>query len=188
MMSSANEIPWIPVTVSEALGWREREIVKRETEWQQQSTSYGKAEVQLRAAYENMKQVDPAAAEKMRVRMKRDLERMRNDEARVHAQANGAVARTRNAFDAYRASFSAAQLRQPATISSQVFRDAVLRVDDPQGRPIVQVDEVRAQRDPNRIRLLVIPQNSVATDEDHTWQEASRKALDYAAIGALLDE
>jgi hypothetical protein len=46
----------------------------------------------------------------------------------------------------------------------------------------------RAQRDQDRIRLLVIPQYSVATDEDHAWQVAARKALDYAAIAALLEE
>lgn len=42
--------------------------------------------------------------------------------------------------------------------------------------------------DPAKIRLLVIPQYSVKTDEDHQWQVASRNALDYAAIGALLDD
>jgi hypothetical protein len=187
MMSSSNEIPWTPVTIAEALDWRERDLVKREAQWQKQSSSAGKAEAQLRAAYENLKKVDPAAAEKMRVNMERDLEKMRRDEARVHAQSNSAVAGARSAFEAYRASFTAARLREPATISSEMFRNAVQRVDDPNGRPIVRADEARAQRDPSRIRLLVIPQNSVATDEDHAWQVASRSALDYAALGALLE-
>ena len=188
MMSSSNELPWTPVTIAEALDWREREIAAREADWQKQSATLGRGEAQLRAAYENMKKMDPASAEKMRMRMERDIEKMRADEARVHAQSNDAVARTRAGFDKYRASFSAAQLRGPATISGEMAFNAVQRVDDPKGRPIVRVDTTRAQRDPHRIKLLVIPQYSVATDEDHEWQVASRNALDYAALAALLDK
>ncbi|MET0984715.1 MAG: hypothetical protein ABW034_04835 [Steroidobacteraceae bacterium] len=188
MISSSNELPWTPVTIAEALDWREREIAQREANWQKQSATAGRAEAQLRAAYENMKKVDPAGAEKMRVRMERDLEKMRANEARAHSQSNDAVAQTRAEFDAYRASFSAAQLREPATLSGATFRKTVQRVDDPKGRPIVRVDTARAQRDPHRIRLLVIPQYSVATDEDHQWQVASRQALDYAALAALLEK
>jgi hypothetical protein len=188
MMSSSSELPWVPVTIAEALDWREREIAEREASWQKQSGSAGKAEAQLRAAYENMKKVNPAAAEDMRVRMERDIAKMRADEARVHAKSNDAVAGIRAEFDAYRASFSAAQLRESATISGAVYRKTVMRVDDPKGRPMVRVNTALAQRDPGRIKLLVIPQNSVATDEDHQWQVASRKALDYAALAALLEK
>jgi hypothetical protein len=187
MMSSSEELPWVPVTIAEALDWREREIAEREASWQKQAGSAGQVEKQLRAAYENMKKMDPAGAEKMRVRMERDLEKMRADEARVHAQSNSAVAGTRAEFDAYRASFSAAQLREPATISGTTFRKTVPRVDDPKGRPIVQVDTAAAERDPGRIWLLVVPQYSVATDEDHQWQVASRNALEYAALAQVLD-
>lgn len=188
MMSAANELPWKPVTIAEALDWREREIVKREADWQKQSGNAGKGEAQLRAAYENMKKLDPASAEKMRERMERDIARMRADETRAYSQSNEAVARTRAGFDKYRASFSAAQLLEPATIGSELAFNAVQRVDDPKGKPIVRVDLARVQRDPQKNKLLVIPQYSVATDEDHEWQVASRKALDYAAIAALLDE
>jgi hypothetical protein len=188
MLSSSPGLPWVPVTIAEALDWREREIAEREASWQKQSGNAGKAEAQLRAAYENMKKVNPAAAEDMRVRMERDIAKMRADEARVHAKSNDAVAGTRAEFDAYRASFSAAQLREPATISGAAYRKTVLRVDDPKGRPIVRVDTAAAQRDPGRIKLLVIPQYSVATDEDHQWQVASRNALDYAALAALLEK
>ena len=186
MMSTSNELPWQAVSIAEALDWRGREIAAREAEWQKASSSAGRAEAQLRAAYENMKQVDPTAAEQMRVRMERDLDRLRRDEARAYAQSDDAVARTRTAFDAYRASFSAARLREPATIGTQLFRDAIPRVDDPQGRPIVRVDEARALRAPGRITLIVIPRYSVSTDEDHAWLVAAQSALDHAAIAALL--
>jgi hypothetical protein len=188
MMTSSSELPWVPVTIAEALDWREREIAEREASWRKQSGSAGKAEAQLRAAYENMKKVNPAAAEDMRVRMERDLAKMRADEARVHAKSNDAVAGTRAEFDAYRASFSDAQLREQATISGATYRKTVMRVDDPKGRPIVRVNTAVAQRDPGRIKLFVIPQYSVATDEDHQWQVASRNALDYAALAALLEK
>ena len=96
-----------------------------------------------------MKKINPAAAEDMRVRMERDIAKMRADEARVHAQSNDAVAGTRAEFDTYRASFSAAQLREPATISGAVYRKTVMRVDDdPKGRPMVRVNTALAQRDP----------------------------------------
>ena len=186
MMSLSDELPWRAVTIAEALDWRERELAAREAEWRKAAPTAGRAEAQLRAAYENMMKVDPAAAGQMRARMERDLEKLRRDEARVHAQSNDAVARTRSAFDAYRASFTAARLEEPATIGPQLFRDAVPRVDDPQGRPIVRVDEARARRDPARVSLLVIPRYSVATDEDHAWIVASRAALDHAALAALL--
>jgi hypothetical protein len=188
MMSSSSELPWVPVTIAEALDWREREIAEREASWQKQSGSAGKAEAQVRAAYENMKKMNPAAAEDMRVRMERDIAKMRADEARVHSKSKDAVAGTRAEFDAYRASFSAAQLREPATISGAVYRKTVMRDDDPKGRPMVRVNTALAQRDPGRIKLLVIPQNSVATDEDHQWQVASRNALDYAALAELLEK
>jgi hypothetical protein len=187
MMSAGNELPWTPVTIAEALDWRERDLVKQEADSQQQSGSAGKVEAQLRAAYENMKKLDPANAEKMRERMERDLARIRADEARVLASSTNAVAQRRAGFDKYRASFSAARLREPATIGTELAFNAVQRVDDPKGKPIVRVDTTRAQRDPQKIKLLVIPQYSVATDEDHEWLVASRKALDYAAIAALLD-
>ena len=186
MISDAHELPWRPVTIAEALDWRERELASREAEWRKTSSTAGSAEAQLRAAYENVRKVDPAAAEQMRARMERDLEKMRRDEARTLAQSNDAVARTRGAFDAYRASFTAGRLREPATISSQLYRDAVPRVDDPQGRPIVRVDEARAVRLRDRINLLVIPRYSVATDEDHAWLVASWAALDVAAIAGLV--
>ena len=123
MISESHERPWRPVTIAEALDWRERELAAREADWQMASTSAGRAEAQLRAAYENMRNVDPAAAEQMRTRMERDFEKIRRDEARTYAQSNDAVARTRSAFDAYRASFTADRLREPATISSQLYRD-----------------------------------------------------------------
>lgn len=50
MISSSKELPWVPVTIAEALDWREREIVKREASWQKQSGTKGRAETQLRAA------------------------------------------------------------------------------------------------------------------------------------------
>jgi hypothetical protein len=186
LIGSSKDLPWVPVTIAEALDWREREIEQREASWQQQSGNAGKAETQLRAVYENMKKMDPAGAEKMRVKMERDLEKVRADEARAYAQSNNAIASTRAEFDEYRASFSAAQLREPATISGQTYRKVVPRVDDPKGRALVRINPADAQRDPSRIRLLVIPQYSVATDEDHQWQVASRNALDYAALAALL--
>ena len=186
MIGASHELPWRPVTIAEALDWRERELVAREADWQEASASAGRAEAQLRAAYENIRKVDPAAAEQMRTRMERDLEKMRRDEARTHAQSNDAVARSRSAFDAYRASFTAARLREPATISSQLYRDAIPRVDDPQGRPIVRVDEARAVRARDQVNLLVIPRYSVPTDEDHAWLVASWAALDVAAIAGLV--
>ena len=43
-----------------------------------------------------------------------------------------------------------------------------------------------ARRAPQRITLIVIHRHEVPTDEDHAWLQASRSALDHAAIAALL--
>ncbi|HKU13309.1 MAG TPA: hypothetical protein VJQ52_02885 [Steroidobacteraceae bacterium] len=42
----------------------------------------------------------------------------------------------------------------------------------------MRVNTHAAQREPHKIRLLVVPHHSVATDDDHEWLVASRNALD----------
>jgi hypothetical protein len=94
-----------------------------------------------------------------------------------------------SAFDAYRASFTPAQLAAPGTISNSMTRDKVIRVDDPEGKQLAKVNPVYAQRDPRHIHLIVVGlSRQPKTDPNYAWFNASLDALDYAALGNLLNE
>jgi hypothetical protein len=109
--------------------------------------------------------------------------------ARQSGKAEQWMTQQRSAFDAYRTSFTAAQLAAPGTISNSMTRDNVIRVDDPAGKPLAKVDPAYAQRDPQHIHVIVVglsPQPK--TDPNSAWFKASLEALDYTALGKLLSE
>lgn len=187
LIAPGNALPWTPVTVGEALAWQDREIAKREADWQRSRAKPAYSEAKMLEAYENMKKIDAAGAERFLAQMKQSMAKMQADAERTTADADRIHARRRTAFDAYRASFSPAQLAGPATLGTEMSREGVSRVDDPRGRPLVKVDPRQAAGDPARIRLLVVALGGVPTDEDYAWQVASQQALDYAALAALLD-
>jgi hypothetical protein len=186
LISRAGYEPWVPVTISEMLGWRERQLRKREKE--QSATQQATNEFN-EAIYRGMKQVNPAEAEKARTHMLASLEKMRSKRALHGHTARDWIANERSAFDAYRASFSAAQLAEPGTISNALTRDKVVRVDDPVGKPLAKVDPGYAKRDPRRIHLIVV---SLAlppkTSPNFGWFHSSLEALDFAALAKLLSE
>lgn len=125
----------------------------------------------------------------MRTQLLTSLEKMQKEGARRSAQAAQWMTQQRSAFDAYRASFTPAQLAAPGTISNSMTPDNVIRVDDPEGKPLAKVDPAYAQRDPRRIHVIVVglsPQPK--TDPNYAWFNASLEALDYAALGRLLSE
>ena len=191
LMSRAGYEPWMPVTIAEMLDWRERELKKKEEEYQASVQQKGNElnEAKIEEMYHDMKKINAAEAEKMRTKMLASLETIRTKSARQSGQAAQWMMQQRQAFDAYRASFTPAQLAAPGTISHSMTRDNVIRVDDPAGKPLAKVDPAYAQRDPRRIHLIVVglsPQPK--TDPNSAWFKASLEALDYAALGKLLSE
>lgn len=191
LLSASGYRPWVAVTVAEMLAWHERDLARQEAEFAsaQQNAGGGFDEAKIEQMYQDMRKVDAAGAEKARAKMLASLPKMRADSARQTAKATETMGRRRAAFDAYRASFTTAQLAAPGTISGTTTRDGVLRVDDPAGKPLARVEPGYARRDPKRIHVLTVgvaPQPK--TDPEYAWQQASYEALDYAALAALLGE
>lgn len=191
LMSRAGYEPWVPVTVADMLDWRERDLKKREQEYEASAQQNGNElpEAKIEEIYRDMKKVNATEAEKTRTQLLAALAKMRADRTRQSDKAAQWTTQQRDAFDTYRASFTAAQLAAPGTISSSMTRDNVIRVDDPEGKPLAKVDPAYAQRDPRRIHVIVVglsPQPK--TDPEYEWFNASLEALDYAALGNLLSE
>lgn len=191
LMSRAGYEPWVSVTVADMLDWRERELKKKEEEYQAsvQQNGNGLNEAKIDQMYHDMKKINAAEAEKIRTQMLASLKKMRADSTRQSAKAAQWTMQQSNAFDMYRASFTPAQLAAPGTISNSLTPDKVIRVDDPAGKPLAKVDPAYAQRDPRLIHLVVVglsPQPK--TDPNYAWFKASLEALDYAALAKLLSE
>lgn len=191
LMSRGGYEPWVPVTVADMLDWRERELKKKEQEYEASVQQSGNElnEAKIEEIYRDMKKINAAEAEKTRTQLLASLEKMRATSARQSGQAAQWMTQQRSAFDAYRASFTSTQLAAPGTISHSMTPDNVMRVDDPEGQPLAKVDPAYAQRDPRRIHVIVVglsPQPK--TDPEHEWFNASLAALDYAGLGKLLSE
>lgn len=125
----------------------------------------------------------------MRRQMLTSLDKMQKERARQSGQATQWMTQQRSAFIAYRALFTPAQLATPGTISNSMTPAKVIRVDDPEGKPLAKVDPAYAQRDPRHIHVIVVglsPQPK--TDPNYAWFKSSLEALDHAALGKLLSE
>lgn len=191
LMSRAGYEPWVSVTVADMLDWRERELKKKEEEYQSfiQQSGNKLTEAKIEEIYHDMKKINAAEAEKTRTQLLASLKKMRADSTRQSAKAAQWTMQQRNAFDMYRASFTPAQLAAPGTISNSLTPDKVIRVDDPAGKPLAKVDPAYAQRDPQHIHLIVVglsPQPK--TDPNYAWFKSSLEALDYATLAKLLSE
>ena len=191
LLSRAGYEPWVPVTIGDMLAWRERDLVKREQEYQASLRQGGDEfdEAKIEEIYRSMKPINAAEAEKGRAQMLAALAKMRAQSARQSGQAAQWMAQQRSDFDAYRDSFTAEQRALPGTLGNSLTRDKVIRVDDPAGKRLAQVDPGYARRDPRRIHLIVVNVGQQPkTDPEHAWHRASLEALDYAALAAVLSD
>jgi hypothetical protein len=191
LMSHAGYEPWVPVTVADMLDWRERELKKQEKEYQSTIQPNGSEldEAKIEKIYRDMKKVNAVEAEKTRRQLLASLEIIRAKSTRQSGHTAQWITQQRQAFDAYRASFTSAQLAAPGTISNSMTPDKVIRIDDPEGKPLAKVDPAYTLRDPGRIHVIVVglsPQQK--TDPNYVWFKASLEALDYTALGKLLSE
>jgi hypothetical protein len=192
LLTQSGYRPWVPVTLAEMLEWQERELSKREAEFasaQQRAQGSELDEKKIDEMYQGMRKVNAAAAEETRAKMLASLPKLRADRDKQNAAATAAMTTRRTAFDAYRASFTPAQLTGPGTISGSTTRDGVIRVNDPAGKVLARIDPAYARRDPGRVHVIAV---SVApqpkTDPEYAWQQASYEALDFDALAALLKE
>lgn len=191
LLSRSGYRPWGAVSVADMLEWRDRELRRREQDFERSLQTNGDTldEAKIEASYRDMKKIDPALAEKTRAQMLASLNAIRTSQVRQSAAAEQSIKRQRSAFDAYRASLTPAQLRAPGRIGNAMTRDGVVRVDDPAGMAWARIDPSYALRDPARIHIIVVslaPQPK--TDPEYAWQQASYQALDYAELARLLSE
>jgi hypothetical protein len=189
LLSRAGYQPWVSVTVAEVLDWRERELNKREQEYQAatQPNDSQFDETKIEQIYRDMKQVNAAEAEKTRTQLLAALQQSRARNAK--SGAADLLAKQRSSFDAYRASFTPAQLAAQGSISHAMTRDGVVRVDDPAGTLLAKIDPRYALKNPAGIHIVVVSLAQLPkTDPNYAWFQTSLEALDYTALSKLLSD
>jgi hypothetical protein len=189
LLSRSGYQPWVPVTVADVLEWHDRELKQKERDFQTSSQRNASEfnEAKIEEIYQSVRKVNAAEAEKTRTQMLAALEKSRARSAK--AGPDNFLAKQRSAFDAYRASFSPAQLASPGSISHTMLRDGVMRVDDPAGKPLAKLDPRYPMRSSKGIHVIAVslaPQPK--TDPNHAWFHASLEALDVAALEKLLSD
>jgi hypothetical protein len=190
VLSSTGAMPWIAVTIAEALDFEERRLSERQAEWERERNQPGLSEAKVQKCFDDMKKINPAMAEDacggLRAALKDQQQQRSQREAQMDAQLNA----QRDDLRTYRASLSAMQLQSPARPNGT--RDSGIgRVDDPDGRERVKVDPAFRQLDPNVIHVLYVsPETAMSTDTvpgRYQWLKESTAAIDYAALARLLE-
>jgi hypothetical protein len=189
VMSATGAMPWIPVTIAEALDFEERKLATRLAEWQREKQKAKLSEADVTKCINNMKKVNPAMTEEACGGLRKALEIMRGQRSKEEAEMEAYYTAQTNDLRAYRASFSAAQLQGPARPNGR--RDSGIgRVDDPRAKMEVKVDPAYRRLDPTRIHLIFVrPESAMATDTNpvrYQWQLAVNAAINYAALAKLL--
>ena len=188
LMSEGGRVPWIPVTIAQALDREERRLRTRQDEWIKQKERPWMSEAKLQESYELLKKINPAAADAQRDAMMKVLQEERVRRPKLEAEGDAALAKEMADLGAYRASFSPQQLQGQATPGAMRPGGGV-RVDDPKGRKLVTVDPAFSKLPADRVHLLRVFRGGVAQDPvpgRYAWQRQSNDALDYAALAALL--
>lgn len=185
LLTAAGYEPWVPVTTDEHLAWQSRVLDRAEADWNasRKSSANDLSDSKIEEMVQSMKKSDAAGAEKMRTQLLKSQANLRAESERQTAL----LERRRRALEAYRASFTPAQLSAPTTLSHRIHAEAISRVDDPEGRPLVRMDPQYIGRRADRVHMIVVsiaPQPK--TDPEYLWQNASYDALDYGALAALL--
>lgn len=190
LLSRANYQPWVAVSVSEALAWQERELVRRErdTDALQPSGDDPFDEAKIEQIYRDMAKVNAAEAEKTRSQMLASLPKLRATRTVQINHARQEMARQRSAFDTYRASLTPGQLSAQARLGGAAPSGRVTPLDHAAGKPLAKVDPEYSRRDPGRIHFIAVALTpSPRTSEHYDWMQASYAALDFAALAQLLE-
>jgi hypothetical protein len=187
LIGAPNIVPWIPVTVAEALDREARRLARVQADWAGEKTREWLTEEKIQQSYELMKKIDAAAAETNRTAMLGILKEEQVRRPKMEAARDVEIAAQLDDLRTYRASFSTEQLQTQARMG--VFPNGTARVDDPNGRPLVKVDPALASLDPNRIHFIRVFASGVPTDPvpgRFAWLQRSRAAIDLAALYALI--
>jgi len=187
LLSASRRVPWIPVTVADALDREARRIERSRTDWEREKAQPWLTEARIEESYEFMKKIDARAADENRAAMLGVLEEEQARRPQMEAAHDARLATQADDLRAYRSSFSAEQLGEPARIGA--FPDGTVRVDDPKGRRLVKVDPATADLDPDRIHFIRVFASGVPADPvpgRFAWMERSKAAIDLAALHALM--
>ena len=188
LMSEGGRVPWIPVTIAQALDREERRLRARQAEWAKQKERPWLSEAKIQESYELLKKINPAAADEQRAAMMAVVQEEKVRRPKLEAEGDAALAKEASELAAYRATFSAQQLQGQASPGA-IRPGGGVRVDDPKGRRMVTVDPAFAKLPADRVHLMRVFRGGVAQDPvpgRYAWQRQSNDALDYAALAALL--
>ena len=189
MLSSGERVPWIPVTVAEYLDLKERRMLKEGAEFEKtKARGTGLDPATLEQAYQNMKKIDPKAAEDFRTTMQRQMETLPVQQQKHFEKADAFQSKQLADLRAYRAALSAEQLRAQAR--EGIGPQQLAAAGDPHAKPLVKLDPRFFEgSDPHRVRLIsvfvgVVPKDPVA--ERRETMQKTRDTLDYARLAQLL--
>lgn len=189
VLSASGAMPWVPVTVAEALEFEERSLGERIAEWEREKKKPWMNNAKVQKCFDDIKKINPAMAEDACVGLRSALHEEQQQRRQRESKMEGNLGAQLDDLRAYRASFSATQLQQPARPNGS--RDSGIgRVDDPNGLARVKVDPAFRRLDPNKIHLIYVsPQTAMSTDTvpgRFQWMKTYDEAINYAALAKLL--
>jgi hypothetical protein len=191
VLSANGQLPWQPVTMDEYLRFHEREL-QRGAEAAAQSRREverhddGAMDRQMRAIYENMKKIDPAAAEQTLAALRAQMPAARAAAQRDVDRGERLSSDRLEALRAFRASLSAAVLQGPARLGWTEPRAPELLERMPR---LVKIDPAWAgDRDPRQAGpgVRVIGLKIQGREPFEAPMRQVLQTLDYAALAALL--
>lgn len=187
LLSRENRVPWVPVTMAEALDREDRRLAREVEDFEKERRKPGISEADIQKSYEALLAIAPAQAEAQRAAMLKVMVETRQRMAEFFTQRAADLARQRDALFAYRASFGAEGLRRQARVG--FFPDGRTRVDDPNGRALVKVDPALARLAPDAIHFMRVFVSVLRTDPvpgRWQWMEQSKATLDLQALFQLI--
>lgn len=187
LISRSGRVPWVPVTVADALTYQESLMQERVAEWDASKRRPWISEAAIQQSFEAMVRIDVAAAEKTRAVMLKVMQDEKVQRTKMEAETDAMYARQAAAWRAYRSALTPAQLQAQASLGI-VGADGIVRVDDPRGRRLVKVDPALATLPPGQVHLIRVflgdwPKDPVPGRTE--WMRRVNATLDIRALAAL---
>lgn len=202
LLTSGGRLPWVPLTVADALdaeGARRREQL---AEWVKSSANAKPMDpAAIQNAYDAMKALDPAGAAKMRAQLEAIAAEAARQQRDVAPATTAQFERAVTDYEAYRASLTPAQLaapavwRGPTTGSSRALHAAHQDLSNIAPGPAERAMGVKpdpafpSPGAPGRVEAIAI---RFSDDPDprqverRAWQRQVKAAFDFAALAALV--
>lgn len=187
LLSRDRRVPWVPVTVAEALDREERRLARERADWERDKQRPWLSAAKVQESYALLLKIDAAAAEKQRAALMTAVENEKATRPKFEAEQDARLAGKHDQLQTYRRGMTPAQLQAQASIGH--FPDGRVRVDDPAGRKLVKLDPALAGLAPDAIHFLRVFVGGVPTDPvpgRWPWRERFKAAVDLTALHALI--